>query len=166
MKKIVLGLCSLVLIGAGCAPGSTQVADSDWWLALDLPEDWVMVAHYGDKVPDPTSVAITSAMSDVVVQSTALPIELEGEQLDETIEAFVSEDYTYIRIFRYDDRKVIPSEATDLGDGFYYDDSGEGESYWYEGEYGKYRFHLTIDSQDRETASDVILSAQEQNLTN
>jgi len=177
MKKMILGFCALVLLGAGCTtPGST--VEGDWFLAFDMPDEWVMVEHYkmGSEAMS-LEEGVNLEIFDVVIQSTDMGVYTssgympEDSQLEE-IGGVVTENFTYIRVLKIDSRRVVPSEAEDLGNGFYKEqlceDGGEcqigGQSnyqYYFVTEDAKYQFMITQRDQDLEVAEGVILSARE-----
>lgn len=181
MKKslIVGGLFGLVLLGFGCSRGAdvapvtvtvgedgtvnkpVEAVEGSWYLAFDIPDDWVIVPHYNegfDKAP--TAALVTSDMSDIVVQSTEKIIALTGSsELPEG--TFITDDYTFIRVFRMEKRSLIPGEAEDIGNGFFKLEKGVNATYYYEGTGSNYKFIVYRDGQDLGVAEDVITSAKE-----
>ncbi len=175
MKKAIFGLFALVLLGAGCMPAAT--VEGDWFLAFDLPDGWVMVREYnmgGEAVP--VDEGVSREISDIVLQSTSSHIYTSSVELDEEALAMtgeiVADHFTYIRVLKLDDRRVIPSESENMGDGFYKEDMCEGvESceleradryrYYFETDTSKYQFLVTQAGQEIEEAEGVILSATE-----
>ncbi len=176
MKKALFSLLALVILGGGCT-ALPKTVEGDWFLAFDMPSEWVMVRPYmlgGEAIP--LEEGITRDTADIVLQSTSKGV-ITGASLpdDETL-ALIGEvqadDFSYIRVLKLDDRRVIPSEAEDLGNGFYKlklcDDGGECQAgnkynydYYLETEESKYQFITYLKGQDIEKAQDVILSAEE-----
>ncbi|MBT3230719.1 hypothetical protein HN358_02975 [Candidatus Uhrbacteria bacterium] len=180
MKKVFLGLFALVLLGAGCMP-STAV-EGDWFLAFDLPNEWVTVRQYQlDSEPVPIEEGVSREISDIVLQSTSANVYSSSGYMPET-EAFQAlgdvnmDDFTYIRALKLDERRVIPSESEDLGDGFYRlklcEDGDECQiagrlnyDYYFVTEDSKYQFMVWQQGRDMDDAQDVILSAEVVTLT-
>jgi len=185
-QKILLSMLALLLAGVGCfSTNQEEVQDSvagsgEWNLAFELPDGWVMVPHYQNDVAIETASALDPSLSDVVLQSTEKNIWMSAgtspneEQLLELggEDSVVYDDYTYIRVVEFAPNSVIPSEAEDLGDGFFRvmlcEDGGEcqlgGKSnyeYYLETDDQKYRFYINQNNQDLSVAEEVILSAEE-----
>lgn len=179
MKKVLFGLFALVLLGAGCMP--TAKVQGDWYLAFDLPQDWVMVRQYNPTSElAPVAEGITRDLSDIVLQSTPANVYVSPgylpneEDLGEgvTRDDLKTDDFTSIRVLKLDARRVVPSEAEDLGGGFYREqlceDGGEcqigGKSnyqYYFVSEAGeKYQFIIVQQGQELKVAEEVILSAK------
>ncbi|HCC83460.1 TPA: hypothetical protein DEP96_01270 [Candidatus Uhrbacteria bacterium] len=169
----------LVMLGFGCAPISQvatidDVANSDesvnkpaevvtgsWYLTFNLPKDWVMVPQYDEGVQkDVTSVPVTSDMSDVVVQSTNKIVALTGASTLEK-DTFVTDDYSYIRVFRLDKHAVIPAEATDVGNNFFKLEKGVNLTYYLKGKGSNYKFVVYWDEADLKEVEKVVVSAKE-----
>jgi hypothetical protein len=181
MKKALFGLFILVLIGGGCV--FNRPVEGDWFLAFDMPEGWVMVKSYmlGSEAI-PINDAITRDISEIVIQSTSkgvyystgsMPDELTLQRIGE----IETENFSYIRVLKLDDRRIIPSDAEDLGDGFsklkICDDGGEctaggryNYDYYLQTENGKFQFLITLKGHDIDEAEDLILSAQEVTILN
>lgn len=175
MKAILMGaLAALVLVGAGCL-GSKEV-EGKWRLAFDLPEGWIMAEAYRADLDEVVTVSteVTRDASDVVLQSTALPVYAGGVKPQDSVDArtYITEDFTLIQVYRLDESRVIPSKAEDLGEGWYRLKLCEiGEDCTLYGQYnydyyyrsplaGKYKFSIATDGQDVERAIAVIRSAQ------
>lgn len=175
-NALFLLLVGLVLVGFGCAesPSVTPSTSGNgtallpdvkvegvWHLAFNLPEGWVMVPQYiEDEDKAPTAVEVNNQMADVVLQSTDKIIALTGTStLPEG--TFVTDGYTYIRVFRMDKSTIIPAEAQDMGDGYSRLIQGVNATYYYRGEYANYKFVVYQDEQERSVAEAVITSAQE-----
>ena len=176
MKKVVLGLFALILLGAGCMPSAS--VEGDWFLAFDLPNDWVMVHQYQmDSEVIPLDEGVSTEMKDIVLQSTPKNVYTSSGGVPET-EAFMAlgdvemHDFTYIRVLKLDTRRVVPSEAEDLGNGFYKEDTcvdivecGLGGAaqyqYYFVTEDSKYQFIITLAGRDISDAEGVILTARE-----
>jgi len=170
MKRFFIAFFALALIGAGCAAGevSQERTDVNWWLSFDLPEDWVMVAHYGGGALErPSAEGIAVRSTDIVLQTTDLPILLEGDEPSENWTEYVQEDYTYIRVFRYSSARPLPDDAQDLGNGYYSADWYGQTAYWHPAEFGNYLFTVELngESQTIEAAETIIFGAQENDLT-
>lgn len=173
MKKLFTIFGVFLLVGGGCLGMGEQVDQPDendgqaadgWWLAFDLPEGWVTYADYQGQDDSPQDIAITRELNDIIVQSTELPIVLEGDDLPEEEGAqYADDDYTYIRVFRFDPRTSVPDDSEDIGDGFFKRTVGDEVIYYYAGEQGKYKFTIEQESQDISAAEEVILTAQEAN---
>jgi len=185
-KPIIYALCALLLVGFGCSSSpaddeTTSDTSSDWWLGFDLPEGWVMVRHYSWDQLISEQEPIDTSLTDVVLQSTDKNIIQssgwwpDDEQFEELggEDQFTGEDYTHIRVVRFASNSVIPSEAEDLGDGFYrVEMCEEGEDctiggssryeYYLELEDNKYKFYISQRDQDLSVAEEVIFSAVEQ----
>lgn len=162
-SKFLISVLALVSIGAGClGGGASEEATGPWWVSVDLPEGWAMYANYSKNTADPSGLTIDRAVTDVIVQSTTLPVVLPGKSAGSEVTNFVDKDFTYIRIFRYDvDLTKVPDDATDLGNGFYSTEGDKGTTYYLKGQYGIYRFVTTQDGQDSSVARDVIMTAKE-----
>lgn len=163
LSKLFVAALVLVAVGAGCfGGGASEEVTGPWWVSVDLPEGWAMYANYSKNAPDPSTLTIDRTVTDVVVQSTTLPVVLPGKSAGSEVTNFVDKDFTYIRIFRYDvDLTKVPDDATDLGNGFYSTESDKGTTYYLKGQYGIYRFVVTQDGQDPSVAKDVIMTAKE-----
>ena len=170
MKRLLFAAFALILVGAGCSGGGsgTTQTQADWWLSFDLPDGWVMVDHYGGGEESmPTADTIAARSTDVVIQSTDVPISVDGEVAD-SWETYVDSDYAYIRAFRYTTLRPVPDDAVDLGNGFYRDDNWtNGTGYWFPQEFGNYLFTIELDGEDysEEQALEVIFTAQEHDLS-
>lgn len=161
----------LVLAGGGClgigglgggGDQQEQGVSGDWWLTFDLPADWEMVAHYQSDESTPTDAPIDRDLADIVLQSTPLPIVLEGDEPEEGLDAYEDTNYTYIRVFRYDARTSVPADAEDLGENFYKRVRDDGSvAYYFVGENGKYKFVIDQEGQELSAAESVIMTAQE-----
>ena len=165
MKRIFLGALTLLLIGAGCFAGEVPEepgVQSDWWLAFDLPEGWAELPDYSLNFPEQRLLPIDRDMTDIILQSTNLPIVLEDDEPTDALEEYVDTDYTFMRIYRYDPRNSIPDDAEDLGNGFFKHVRDDGViRYYLVGEHGKYRFYPEQNGHSLEQAEEVILSAVE-----
>lgn len=177
MKKVfAVFVAVLAVVGFGCreqptaAPqtsgnGTSLIADEKvegvWHLAFDMPKGWVMVQQYGeddDKLP--AAGTVDNQMTDIVLQSTDKIVVLTGSS--ELAEGtFVTDDYTYIRVFRMDKSSIIPAEAVDVGKGFSKLEKGVSLTYYMKGEFANYKFVVYWDEQDLSVAEGVITSAKE-----
>ena len=165
-KKILIATFGLLLIGAGCLgsqDNKAEVVEGDWWVTFELPTDWVVYAHYVENDSAPQLASIDRELTDIVVQSTDLPVVLNGQEAHEDLSEFVDSNYTYIRALRYDVGLTrIPDDAVELENGFYKREREDKPvEYWMAGEYGNYRFMITQEDQDLSVAEDVIFTAQE-----
>jgi len=166
MKKIIVLIFGLVLIGGGCF-GANKVVEGDWWLAFDLPDDWVMTRDYNlatDDTPDAFFQSVNRERFDVILQSSSEPIQKEGE-------GYSTENFSRIHVIQMDERRVIPSESEDLGNGFFRNDiCAEVEDdacadfgtyeYYLEINGSKYQFKVIHVGTAAEQTEDIILSAQ------
>lgn len=170
MNKLfsAVALSVIVLAGGGCAASNIvtsiigeETVQGPWRLAFDLPEGWAMVKEYDEPTtsaiaPDPN---VTRDLQTVIVQSTNKVI-LQGARPDVSLvseDTYVIADYSLIRIDRLDERRVIPRDAEDLGDGFAV---SEGK-YYFTAESGeKFQFTITSDDNDLTDEIAVIRSAK------
>src|SRR3989338_3277691 len=176
MKTILLAAFVLILAGGGCSGVANEVSGK-WRLAFDMPEGWVMVKNYkqdSNSVPE-LSEDVNRNLADVVLQSTSLPVYTGGIALDASVDAnaYAMDDFAFIRAFRIDARRIIPSEAEDLGDGWFRVKLCEANedctiygahnyAYYYVAASGdKYMFTLTTVGRSADEAVDVIMTAKE-----
>jgi hypothetical protein len=178
MNKLFLGALALVLVGGGClgAAGGSDVAQDDWFLSFDMPEGFVMTAPYVDG-GTPVLLEVDRDMGEIYVQSSskhqiwggAAP---EPEDIAKIGEV-ESENMMKISVRLLDERRIVPSEATDLGDGFFINEFCEDETDCQLGgllndEYYLvtpennflFRVNLRSDEYDQELAEEIIMSAQ------
>lgn len=126
--RAVAAFAAVILMGAGCAGAGGGSVDVDeqplargaWQVLFDLPENWVMVAPYD--VDDNVPPAMTDwDANEVVIQSTGkLILRTSGgtEENTEKDPSMVEQgDAVKITVRRIDPRRVVPSEAEDLGNG-------------------------------------------------
>lgn len=166
----------LVLAGAGCAASNifsslsgSDVVEGKWRLAFDLPPGWVMVKEYDSprKEAVTPSQDVTHDLATILLQSTEKAIVDHGTPgATVSTDTYVTSNYTEIRVDKLDTRRVIPSDATDLGKGFSY---AEGK-YYYQTESGeKYQFTVTAsyensvegyDALNDSTVKAIVLSAR------
>jgi hypothetical protein len=169
MKKFFLSLVVGVMIfaGAGCvgskltSPFSqNEEVEGVWRLAFDLPSGWVMVKEYDAPRKEAVmpSQNVTRDLPTVIVQSTAKAIVKSGMP-DAAVsnETYVTSSFAQIRVDKLDARRVIPSDAEDLGNGFSFAD---GKYYFLTASGEKYQFVITTNGEDDAAARSVILSAQ------
>ncbi len=158
MKKILLLLGVLALTGAGCL---NQVK-GDWYLAFDLPDEWVMVPAYSEGTMKVDLDGVNLDDDEVYLQSSSLHMIYDDSEVPEEFVEEVGEvqreDMTRISVLRLSSRRHLPDGAEDLGRGFY----KSGDSYYFEAESGdKYLFTVEQIGQDISVAEDVIFSAEE-----
>lgn len=170
MKKLfsALAIGVMVLAGGGCAASdfvSSIVGDTNvegkWRLAFDLPEGWVMAKEYDEPrenvvTPDQN---VTHDLATVILQSTEKAI-VQGGRPDAakvSEETYVVANYSSIRVDRLDERRIIPKDAEDLGNGF---STSEGKYYFVSSSGEKYQFVITSDDKDLTDEIAVILSAK------
>jgi hypothetical protein len=170
MKNLfsALAISVFVLAGAGCAASNFVSSivgggnvEGPWRLAFDLPEGWVMVKEYDEPrenvvTPDQN---VTHDLPTVLLQSTSKAIVQGGTPDVATVpaETYVTKEYAVIRVDRLDERRIIPKDAEDLGNGFSY---AEGKYYFVSSSGEKYQFVITSDDNDLTDEKAVILSAQ------
>lgn len=161
MKKILLFLGALALIGAGCI-GGTRTVEGDWYLAFDLPSGWVMVPTYSEGTMAINLDGVELDDSEIYLQSSPLHMIFGASEVPEEFAERVGEvkrdDMTRISVLRLSSRRHLPDDAEDLGKGFY----KSGDQYYFEGADGeKYVFTVEQAEQNILVAEDVIFSAKE-----
>lgn len=165
LSKLFISAFAVIVLGAGCFGFGGQsgvTTTGPWWLSFDLPSDWSMYTSYSKNVVDPSTEKIDRKSTDVVLQSTKLPIVLPGKAAGTDVTNFVDKDFTYIRVFRYDvNLTKVPDAAEDLGNGFFKVVNDKGTTYYLKGQYGIYKFVITQVGQDIGTAEKVIMTAVE-----
>ncbi len=157
----------LLVMGAGCLFGQREVA-GDWYLAFDLPSEWVMVDDYND--PGSKAVELDYEVdrtdSEVVLQNIDKPIVFSnGVTPEESVPAdsYVMTSGTRITVTHLDSRRVIPSDAEDLGDGFFQvklcDEGGECQiggahnyEYYFVQDDAKFKFQVSTHAENKQTA--------------
>ncbi len=157
----------LVLMGGGCAAsgivssitGNGNV-EGKWRLAFELPAGWVMVGEYDAPKTDPVipSQDVTRDAATIMLQSTEKAI-VESGVPENTVstETYVTSNYTFIRVDVLDARRVIPRDAENLGNGFFFAE----EKYYFVTEAGeKYQFVISQNGGDDAVARAIILSAK------
>lgn len=180
MKKLLLASFAIVLVGAGCFGGggeekkAPEVVEGDWVLALDLPDEWVMTSPYKDGESINLDNKIEKLDAEVYLQSTNLTI-LRGGNLPEELEesgSYVTDNFVFITVTHLDERRIVPSEAEDLGNGFskldpcdeVEDCGGAGApamKYYLQTETGKFQFNAHVRGHELSEAEAVILTALE-----
>lgn len=128
MKKVLLALSLLLVVGGGCVSlgkitGQKQV-EGKWSLAFDLPADWIMAVPY--QSPNTEAVTLSQEVdredNEIYLQSTNTVIVLGGIKPNDDVpaESYTTLDgQTLIKVSRLDPRRVVPSEAEDLGHDFF-----------------------------------------------
>ncbi len=177
MKKLALLFLPLLLVGAGCATSQNQeVADQSWHLTFELPEGWVETTAYNDGDVRNAEKELTKELGDIYIQSTNKTVLRGGAAAGEietlSEEQIESENYSLIHAFALSQRRAIPSEAEDLGNGFYkVQVCSEGEEceqyggtlydYYLKGENANYQFKVYERGNGENQSESVILSATE-----
>ena len=162
MLRVLTGMFAFSLLGFGCSSGSSVSQSGPWWLSFDLPSGWEMYAGYSKNVVDPSTLSIDRTMTDVVIQSTKLPIVLPGKTAGKDVVSFVDKNFSYVRIYRYDvNLTKIPEGAVDMGKGFSKVEKDGKTTYYFKGQYGNYKFVVSQEGQDLSTVEKVILTAKE-----
>lgn len=123
MNKILIAASVFLLIGAGCLGIGEKLSkknqvSGDWMLAFDLPKNWVMVSPYAEGGKVNLENKIEKNQNEIYLQNTSDSVWFgEGSSEDVSIKT-VSEDVVQISVSKIDARRIVPSEAEDLGDGF------------------------------------------------
>jgi hypothetical protein len=160
MKKLLITLVAVSLIGAGCLK---KADDSyNWALDFSLPSGWVAVAPYSELgEPIKLDQPITEELSEIFLQTGEKHIvTLEDDKIPTDMSqygAYEKDSYVRISVIRLSERRIIPTSAEDLGKGFY----KEGDKYYFQGKEGKYQFTVKAEGMDLNEAEKVILSAKE-----
>lgn len=176
-KALFVAVLGLVVTGFGCgtepeasvptaADGTmlqpTETVEGTWFLTFDLPNGWVMVPQYDendDIAPASTTFqAVTNQMTDVVIQSTDAVIDRDGEDAKE---GAVTENFLYAHVFRMDKRTGIPSDAEDMGEGFFRLMKGATATYYHKGNLANYKFVVYWNNRELSEIEEVITSAKE-----
>ncbi len=97
----------------------------DWHLVFDLPSGWVAAAPYD--APEDKIVTLqrdlSADMNEVVVQNTDRPVVLASDvdDVEESVpvDSYTSSNYVKVSVLQLDARRKIPSEAEDLGNGYF-----------------------------------------------
>jgi hypothetical protein len=127
MKKVLFSLSLLLLLGAGCwnkvQPTAIETVTGNWDLAFELPAGWVMVADYDEPIDQQVDLNYeVTGRADVVLQSIDKPIVMTEDRTpadDIPEDSYVLNEGARIRVIKLDPRRLIPSEAEDIGNGFY-----------------------------------------------
>lgn len=173
-------MLGVALLGAGCSQSQESTTPTDvktgqdgtvlppevavqgsWFLNFETPNGWVMVPHYDEGFAEiPRIDDVTTEMSDVVLQSTDKIVVLTGEaSLPQG--SYITDGYSYIRVFRMDKRSIVPAEAEDIGNNFFKLEKGVNLTYYYKGSGATYKFVVYQDEQEQSVVEDVIKSAKE-----
>lgn len=179
MKKLLFVMGILLFVGGGCVSAKTlggvqRTVEGDWYLAFDLPNGWVMTDVYDaprDEAVTPNQT-VTREQEEIYLQTTTKAILLGGIGAEDTVAAdtYVAlQDQTLIKVSRLDSHRVVPSEAEDLGDGFFrVKECEDGEDCQIYGRYN-YDYYLKTDGanyefeiygSDTKQAENIILSAE------
>ncbi|MFH1711845.1 MAG: hypothetical protein ABH846_01245 [Patescibacteria group bacterium] len=183
--KIIASALGIILLGAGCLGGggtdspdnndtdTDGTAASNWDLAFDLPEGWIVSSDYSEGSIMPSAEGISPELTDIVIQSTDKNIMLkEIEDIELSEDQIETESYTRIQVYRYTPRKSVPDNAEDLGNGFYKAEfCKEGDAcdvggrtrydYYFRTEHNLFVFLIHQKNQDIQAAEGVILTATE-----
>lgn len=169
-----LMLGTILLAGGGCSSSSqTATVEGKWRLAFNLPEGWAMVKEYNEPrkeavTPDQN---VTHDLPTVIIQSTSKAIaRTSTPEAAVPADTYVSSNFTKIVAYKLDPRRNIPSNATDLGNGFFQDTDAvnvcTGDNvcratfYYVTPNEEKYQFTVYTNMQSTDAARAVILSAQ------
>ena len=189
MKKVILGLGLLLAVGGGCVAGGLggqKTVEGDWFLAFDLPNGWVMVDDY--TMPYDQVVTLDHEVdrtdNTIAIQNVDKPIVFSaGAAPDENLpkDSYVMGDATQIEVTQLDPSRRVPSEAEDLGDGFFKVElckagedcmlgGSDNYDYYFVTDNAKYKFHITSQAQtdhdkQLDQAKDIIMSAKEVTVT-
>ncbi len=168
---------TVLLIGVGCFASqinqNVSQIEGEWQLTFALPSDWVMVKEYSEpekKVVTP-SQEVTKELPSVVLQSTNKAIvRISTPDVVVPVDSYINSDFSKIIVYLLDPRRKIPSDAKNLGNGFFQDtvvsnnctgDSICQATYYYVASTGeKYLFSLYTNKQRIDTAQSVVLSAK------
>jgi hypothetical protein len=181
MKRFFLAaLASITFLGAGCSVAGIPLISSqvsgNWYLSFEMPDGWIMAKPYSEPNEEAVTVStdVNHTLNEVTLSSTSKAVVAGGVKPDDTVpvDTYVSDDFSLIHVYRLDTHRIIPSEAEDLGGGFYRlklcEDDGDcrlGGRYNYEyylvTETGKYKFTIQERGQDEQNAIDIIMSAKE-----
>lgn len=181
MKKGLLSLGLLIMVGGGClslpSVGQKTVV-GDWHLSFDLPAGWRMVETYSDPTTNPITLSygVDRADNQIIIQNVDKPLVLStgaAPQTSTPSDTYVVGDGTRILVTYLDSRRVIPSEAEDLGDGFFRVMlCAEGGDCQADGRYNydlylvtataKYKFEIQSQALNKpyKIAEDIVLSAK------
>lgn len=102
---------AFAFIGAGCF-GNTKPVEGDWVLAFTLPKEWVMVAAYQEEINLDKEILRTD--TEVYLQSTDQTIVLKDLDSNEDSDNKAIK----VSVSQLDSRRVVPSEAEVLENGF------------------------------------------------
>jgi hypothetical protein len=167
-----LMLGAMLLAGGGCS-SSTATVEGKWRLSFNLPEGWAMVKEYNEprKETVAPSTDVTHDLPTVVIQSTTKAIARSSTPTTTVpADTYITSNFSKIMAYKLDDRRKVPSSATDLGNGFYQDTDAAnvctGDNvcratfYYVTPNDEKYQFTVYTNMQSTDTARSVILSAQ------
>jgi len=117
---------------------ATSVAESQWDLTFDLPEDWVMARPYviQDTGATPTTADhqvvtdVNGSMAEIVLQNSIYPVLISSgwapNDYDENL--YAPSGSTVIQVARIEVSE-LPSTAVAMGDGWYKNESCDFETY-------------------------------------
>ena len=160
MMKYLLGFFALLLVGAGCLGFGGKGVEGEWALSFDLPDEWVMMRAYSETGSAANAlIEIERTAAEVVLQTTSSHI-FTSEKLPEDLEQYgdyVTEDYLKVSVLRLDPRRIIPSEAEDLGEGFFKESD---TVYYLKAEEENYKFTVHAEGREPTDALEVIRTAE------
>lgn len=138
LLSIVLGLAAVVAVGAGC---QKKAIEGDWFLAFDLPREWVMVAPYDPESAAPLDHDLTIDDAEVVLQNVDAKI-MPGE--GEAATDVVRKDYAKVSVTRYDRGRKAPDGAVNVGGGLVKDESASKPTYYLT--VGEFLYKATVET--------------------
>lgn len=132
MKKLLAIFGTLVLLGAGCAAGTNPATEyNDWRIGFNLPEGWAMVESYTEG-ESAVGTNVKPSNPEIFLQSSSLHHVYRYDSLTESQLAKVGEveagDRMRITVQEIDERRLIPSEAQEVGEDMYRNIRCEDES--------------------------------------
>jgi hypothetical protein len=126
MKKFLLLIPALLLLGAGCSFVANAPVEGKWQLAFDLPAGWIMAVPYEED--GTVSQEVRRDDSEVWLQDT--------ETLAPT---------NKIEATKLDSHRALPTEREDLKNGFFRVKMCEEGGACTAGGHGNYDYYLATD---------------------
>ena len=155
MKKLFLGLAAIMLVGAGClnlpSLGQGRDISGNWYLAFNLPSGWIMTREYEVENQGKIDQNVDRTQNTIILQSTDHPAYIDsGAPVEDIATDAVKDNFSKITVTRLDERRLIPSEAKDIGHGLFQltncDDGGDCQTnglsnneYYFQGTDAKYK---------------------------